>query len=184
MAEAQYQDQVFTSRQWAAIKEEQGEKAANEAQKKELASGKLLVKDFIADAFLQDILLHPEDHSVIATLNLNGDYISDALAAMVGGIGIAPGGNINYNSGYAIFEATHGTAPGIAGKDIANPGSIILSGAMMLDYIGWTEAAELIRAAMEKAIKNKTVTADFAQFMEDSISLGTKAFGETLISKL
>lgn len=184
LAESQYQDQVFTSRQWATINEKQGEKAADKAQEAALANGKLLVKDFIADAFLQDILLHPEDHSVIATLNLNGDYISDALAAMVGGIGIAPGGNINYNSGYAIFEATHGTAPSIAGKDIANPGSIILSGAMMLDYMGWTEAADLIRLAMEKAINNKTVTADFAQFMEDSTSLGTKAFGETLISKL
>lgn len=184
LAEAEYTDHVFTRRQWESIKTEHGENEANAVQKEALESGKLLVKDFIADAFLQDILLHPEDHAVIATLNLNGDYISDALAAMVGGIGIAPGGNINYKSGYAIFEATHGTAPGIAGKDIANPGSIILSGAMMLDYIGWTDAANLIRSAMEKAIKSQTVTADFAQFMENSTSLGTKAFGDVLISKL
>ena len=184
LAEQTYGNLVFTRRQWEAIKKEKGENEANETQNMALLNGKLLVKDVIADAFLQDILLHPEDHSVIATLNLNGDYISDALAAMVGGIGIAPGGNINYHSGYAIFEATHGTAPDIAGKDIANPGSIILSGAMMLDYMGWTEAADLIRSAMEKAIKNKTVTQDFAQFMENSTAMGTKAFGETLISNL
>ncbi len=184
LAEREFGDDVFTMQQWQAIKEEQGEDAANDVKQKALNDGKLLVKDFIADAFLQDILLHPEHHSVIATLNLNGDYISDSLAAMVGGIGIAPGGNINYNSGYAIFEATHGTAPDIAGKNIANPGSIILSGAMMLDYMGWTEAADLIRNAMEKTIINKTVTLDFYNFMEDATKLSSSEFGDALIKNL
>jgi len=184
LAEREFKDQVFTMQQWENIKAEQGATQADAAKEEALKAGKLLVKDFIADAFLQDILLNPQDHSVVATLNLNGDYISDALAAMVGGIGIAPGGNINYESGYAIFEATHGTAPNIAGEKKANPGSIILSGSLMLDYIGWTEAAELIRKAMGKTIQNKTVTIDFQRFMKDAQLLSTDEFGDELINNL
>lgn len=184
LAEREFGDKVFTMTQWQAIKNEEDEEAANIAKDAALNAGKLLIKDFIADAFLQDGLINPQDHSVIATLNLNGDYVSDMLAAMVGGIGIAPGGNINYNSGFAIFEATHGTAPNIAGKNIANPGSIILSGTLMLDYMGWTEAAELIREAMAKTIANKTVTSDFSNHMEDAKQLSTSEFGDELIRNL
>jgi len=151
---------------------------------KELAEGKLVVNDVIADAFLQNTLLTPEKYSVIATLNLNGDYISDQLAAMVGGIGIAPGANINYNSGHAIFEATHGTAPDIAGKNIANPSSLILSSVMMLEYMGWKEAADLITNAMEKAFINGEATNDLARFMPNGKPMGTKEFGEKLIKYL
>lgn len=184
LAEREFAGKVFTWPTWEKIKKEQGEDAANEALKQSKAEGKLLIKDSIADAFLQDALLYPDQFSVVATLNLNGDYASDHLAAMVGGIGIAPGGNINYNTGYAIFEATHGTAPKIAGKNIANPGSLLLSGAMLLDYIGWTEAADLVREAMAKAISNKTVTQDFAQFMDGATELGTKEFGEAVVAQL
>ena len=148
---------------------------------KELAEGKLVIQDVIADAFLQGTLLTPERYSVIATLNLNGDYISDQLAAMVGGIGIAPGANINYESGHAIFEATHGTAPNIAGKNQANPSSLILSLVMMLEYMGWKEAADLITNAMEKAFLNGEATNDLARFMSNGKSLGTKQFGEKLV---
>jgi isocitrate dehydrogenase len=151
---------------------------------KELAEGKLVVNDVIADAFLQNTLLTPEKYSVIATLNLNGDYISDQLAAMVGGIGIAPGANINYDSGHAIFEATHGTAPDIAGKNIANPSSLILSSVMMLEYMGWKEAADLITNAMEKAFINGEATNDLARFMPNGKPMGTKEFGEKLIKYL
>ncbi len=184
LAEKEFEDKVFTWTCWEKLKKEQGELAANEHMKDALQSGKVLIKDVIADAFLQDSLLYPDQFSVIATLNLNGDYISDLLAAMVGGIGIAPGGNVNYDTGYAIFEATHGTAPKIAGKDIANPGSLLLSAAMMLDYIGWIEAATMIRKAMGKAIADKMVTEDFASFMPDATALGTKAFGEAIIKRL
>ncbi|MDR3340986.1 MAG: NADP-dependent isocitrate dehydrogenase [Candidatus Symbiothrix sp.] len=148
---------------------------------KELAEGKLVINDVIADAFLQNTLLTPEKYSVIATLNLNGDYISDQLAAMVGGIGIAPGANINYNSGHAIFEATHGTAPDIAGKNSVNPSSLILSSVMMLDYLGWKEAADLITDAMEKAFLNGEATNDLARFMPNGKPMGTKEFGEKII---
>jgi isocitrate dehydrogenase len=151
---------------------------------KELAEGKLVINDVIADAFLQNTLLTPEKYSVIATLNLNGDYISDQLAAMVGGIGIAPGANINYDSGHAIFEATHGTAPDIAGKNIANPSSLILSSVMMLEYLGWKEAADLITNAMEKAFINGEATNDLARFMPNGKPMGTKEFGEKLIKYL
>jgi isocitrate dehydrogenase len=149
-----------------------------------ITSGKLVVKDVIADAFLQNTLLIPEEYSVIATLNLNGDYISDQLAAMVGGIGIAPGANINYISGHAIFEATHGTAPTIAGKNIANPSSLLLSAVMMLEYLGWNEAAELITTAMEKAFESGRATSDLARFMPGGQPLGTKEFGELIINIL
>lgn len=148
------------------------------------ADGKVLIKDVIADAFLQNTLLIPEEYSVIATLNLNGDYISDQLAAMVGGIGIAPGANINYLSGHAIFEATHGTAPNIAGKNIVNPSSLLLSSVMMLEYMGWNEAATIITSAMEKAFTEGKATHDLARFMPNGKSLGTKEFGETIIGLL
>ena len=151
---------------------------------KEIAAGKLVLNDCIVDAFLQNSLLAPEKYSVIATLNLNGDYISDQLAAMVGGIGIAPGANINYQSGHAIFEATHGTAPDIAGKNLANPSSLILSSVMMLEYLGWKEAAGLITLAMEKVFANGEATGDLARFMPNGKSLGTKEFGEKLIELL
>ncbi len=150
----------------------------------ELKSGKLVIKDVIVDAFLQNTLLKPEEYSVIATLNLNGDYISDQLAAMVGGIGIAPGANINYQTGHAIFEATHGTAPDIAGKDIANPSSILLSAVMMLEYMGWKEPARLIENAMEQTFTNGKATVDLARFMENGTVLSTTAFAEELIKTI
>ena len=144
----------------------------------------IVIKDCICDAFLQEILIHPKDHSVIATLNLNGDYCSDALAAQVGGIGIAPGANINYKTGHAVFEATHGTAPALAGKDLANPCSFLLSAEMMLRYIGWGEAADLIVAAIEKAISAKKVTPDLAEMIPGAEALSTSAFGDVLIARL
>jgi isocitrate dehydrogenase len=144
-------------------------------------AGKILIKDVIADAFLQQILTRPAEYDVIATMNLNGDYISDALAAQVGGIGIAPGANINYDSGYAIFEATHGTAPKYAGQDKVNPGSVILSGVMMLDYLGWTEAARLIETAIEKTIQQKVVTYDFARLMEGAKEVKCSEFGKAIV---
>ncbi|WP_297276307.1 isocitrate/isopropylmalate family dehydrogenase, partial [uncultured Brachyspira sp.] len=147
-------------------------------------SGKIIIKDNIADAFLQNTLLKPEDYSVIATLNLNGDYISDQLAAMVGGIGIAPGGNINYKTGHAIFEATHGTAPDIAGKNKANPCSLILSSVMTLEYLNMNEASNLIINALERSFESGYATEDLAAFMNDGVSLGTKEFGEKLVSLL
>jgi isocitrate dehydrogenase len=140
-----------------------------------------VIKDVIADAFLQQILTRPAEYEVIATMNLNGDYISDALAAQVGGIGIAPGANINYDNGYAIFEATHGTAPKYAGQDKVNPGSLILSGVMMLDYLGWKEAARLIENAMEKTIRQKVVTYDFARLMEGAKEVKCSEFGKAMV---
>lgn len=150
----------------------------------ELKSGRLVVNDCICDAFLQNALLKPQDYSVIATMNLNGDYVSDMLAAQVGGIGIAPGANINYHTGHAIFEATHGIAPDIAGQDKVNPSSIILSAVMMLDYMGWNEAAELITDALERLFTQGVATADLARFMPDGKALGTKAFGDKLAESL
>jgi isocitrate dehydrogenase len=150
----------------------------------EMRSGKIQIKDVIADAFLQNTLLKPEDYSVIATLNLNGDYISDQLAAMVGGIGIAPGANINCESGHAIFEATHGTAPDIAGQNIANPSSLILSGVMMLEYLGWHEAANAIENAMEQTFMQGKATVDLARFMENGLTLSTQDFAEEIINCL
>jgi isocitrate dehydrogenase len=144
----------------------------------------VIVKDVIADAFSQNTLLKPEEYAVIATLNLNGDYISDQLAAMVGGIGIAPGANINYLSGHAIFEATHGTAPDIAGKDIANPSSLLLSAVMMLEYIGWIEAARLVENVMEQTFKERKATTDLTRFMEQGQTLSTKEFAKELINKI
>jgi len=181
LAEREYGDQVFTWAQYDLIRTEQGEEAADSAQKNALALGKLLVKDVIADAFLQQILTRPSEYSVIATLNLNGDYISDALAAIVGGIGIAPGANINYDTGHAVFEATHGTAPKYAGKDMVNPGSLILSGVMMLEYLTWNEAAGLILKGLEAAIQSKRVTYDFERQMEGATRLKCSEFATEII---
>jgi len=184
VAEEEFADKVFTWRQYDEIKAESGEKTANEAQNKALTEGKLLIKDFIADAFLQQILLRPEDYSVVCTMNLNGDYISDALAAMVGGIGIAPGANINYETGHAIFEATHGTAPKYTNLDKVNPGSIILSGVLMLEHLGWQEAADMIVKAIETTILQKRVTYDFERLMEGATLLKTSEFGSAIIENM
>ena len=182
IAEREFADLTFTWPQYEKIKKEQGEEAANTALVEASKAGKIIIKDVIADAFLQNTLLIPEEYSVIATLNLNGDYISDQLAAMVGGIGIAPGANINYNSGHAIFEATHGTAPNIAGKNLVNPSSLLLSSVMMLEYMGWSDAANLITSAMEQAFSAGEATHDLARFMPNGKSLGTKEFGDRIIS--
>lgn len=184
LAEKEYGDKVFTWPQWEKIKKEKGEPEANKVLEQAKSDGKLIVKDVIADAFLQNTLLKPAEYSVIATLNLNGDYVSDQLAAMVGGIGIAPGANINYITGHAIFEATHGTAPDIAGKDIVNPSSLLLSAVMMLEYLGWTEAGDLITNGLEQLYSKGQATADLARFMEKGASLSTSSFCQLLISTL
>lgn len=182
LAETNYADQCFTMKQWATIKSEQNIEAAQAALAAAQQAGKVIINDVIADNFLQQILLYPEKFSVIATCNLNGDYLSDALAAQVGGIGIAPGANINYVSGAAIFEATHGTAPDIVDTGKANPCSLLLSACMLLEYIQWDEAAVLITTAIETAIKEKKVTTDFAAAMTDAHCLSTKAFGDYLVT--
>ncbi len=184
VAEQEFADKTFTWGQYDRIKEEQGADAANKAQADAEAAGKIIVKDAIADIALQQVLTRPTDFDVIATLNLNGDYLSDALAAQVGGIGIAPGANINYLTGHAIFEATHGTAPKYADKDVVNPGSVILSGVMMLEHLGWQEAADLIYKGMETAINNKTVTYDFARLMEGATEVKCSAFADEIIKNL
>jgi isocitrate dehydrogenase len=184
LAEREFGDKVFTWLQYDAIKAEKGQVIADEALANASKEGKIIVKDSIADAFLQQILLRPAEYSVVATLNLNGDYISDALAAIVGGIGIAPGANINYMTGHAIFEATHGTAPKYAGQDKVNPGSVILSGALMLEYLGWTEASTLIYKGLEKAIGGKKVTYDFHRLMEGATLLKCSEFGEEIIKNM
>ncbi|MDP4292429.1 MAG: NADP-dependent isocitrate dehydrogenase, partial [Bacteroidota bacterium] len=184
LAEREFADKVFTWSQYDRINEEHGREAADSAQKEAEKAGKLIIKDVIADAFLQQILLRPAEYSVIATLNLNGDYISDALAAMVGGIGIAPGANINYDNGFAIFEATHGTAPKYANLDKVNPGSVILSGAMMFEYMGWFEAAGLIYKNVELAIRNKKVTYDFHRLMEGAVLLKCSEFGSEIVKNI
>ena len=183
-AESEFANQVFTWGMYDKILSEEGVEEANKAQEDALASGKVLIKDCIADAFLQEILLYPKQHSVVATLNLNGDYISDSLAACVGGIGIAPGANINYATGYSIFEATHGTAPKLAGQNMVNPSSIILSGAMMFEYMGWTEVAKLIETAVESAIASKRVTFDFHRLMENAELLSTSEFGDEIVNQM
>ncbi len=184
LAEKEFGDKVFTWRQYDEIVEKSGKSAANKAQDDALNSGKLLVKDVIADAFLQQILTRPAEYDVIATMNLNGDYISDALAAIVGGIGIAPGANINYETGHAIFEATHGTAPKYAGLDKVNPGSVILSAVMMLEYMGWNNAADKIKEGLQRAILNKTVTYDFARLMKDASEVSCSGFGTEIIKNM
>ena len=184
LIEREFGDQTFTWALYDRIAAEHGKDAAEAAQQKAVSEGKVIVKDVIADAFLQQILLRPDEYSVIATLNLNGDYISDALAAMVGGIGIAPGANINYQNGFAIFEATHGTAPKYAGLDQVNPGSVILSGALMFEYLGWNEVARILYDSMEKTIANKTVTYDFHRLMEGATKLKTSEFGTEMIKNM
>ncbi|QPC47203.1 NADP-dependent isocitrate dehydrogenase [Mangrovibacillus cuniculi] len=184
LAEKEFGDQVFTWAQYDRIKEEQGTDAANTAQAEAEAAGKIIVKDSIADIFLQQILTRPREFDVVATMNLNGDYISDALAAQVGGIGIAPGANINYETGHAIFEATHGTAPKYAGQDKVNPSSVILSGVLLLEHLGWNEAANLITASMEKTIASKVVTYDFARLMDGATEVKCSEFGTALIENL
>ncbi len=181
VAEQEFGDQTYTWAQWERTKAEKGEDAANAEQDAALKAGKLLIKDVIADIVFQQTLLRPREFDVLATMNLNGDYLSDALAAQVGGIGIAPGGNINYVTGHAVFEATHGTAPKYADKDMVNPGSVILSGEMMLRYMGWTEAADLIIRGMEGAIAAKTVTYDFHRLMEGATLLKCSEFGDAVI---
>jgi isocitrate dehydrogenase len=180
LAEREYGDRVFTWAEYDRIKEAKGEDAANKAQSEAIAAGKMIVKDVIADAFLQQILLRPAEYDVVATLNLNGDYLSDALAAQVGGIGIAPGANINYVSGHAIFEATHGTAPKYAGKDMVNPSSVILSGVMMFEYMGWDKAAKLIVKGIERSIRKKRVTYDFERLMKGATKLKCSEFGANM----
>ncbi|WP_298062957.1 NADP-dependent isocitrate dehydrogenase [uncultured Rikenella sp.] len=184
LAEREFGGQTFTWTEWERIKKAQGEEAANAAQEAAIAAGKVIIKDAIADAFLQWTLLKPREFSVIATLNLNGDYISDQLAAMVGGIGIAPGANINYTTGHAIFEATHGTAPIHAGKNRANPCSLLLSAVMMLQYMGWQEAGDAIVRAMEAAFLEGKATYDLVRFMEGGTKLSTSEFADLLISTL
>jgi isocitrate dehydrogenase len=184
LAEREFGDKVFTWKQHAKISGEKGEAAANEAQKKAEATGKIIIKDVIADAFLQQILTRPAEYSVIATLNLNGDYISDSLAAIVGGIGIAPGANINYETGHAIFEATHGTAPKYADQDKVNPGSVILSGALMFEYMGWNEVADKIYTGLEKTIQSKMLTYDFHRLTENAKLLKTSEFADAIISNI
>ena len=184
LAETEFTDQVYTWAQYDRTMIEQGEEAAKKEQDKAIAAGKLVIKDFIADNVFQQTLLRPRDFDVLATMNLNGDYLSDALAAQVGGIGIAPGGNINYANGHAVFEATHGTAPRYADKDIANPGSVILSGEMMFRYMGWNEAADLIIKGMENAITARTVTYDFHRLMEGATLLKCSEFGDAVIHQM
>ncbi|MCM3116659.1 NADP-dependent isocitrate dehydrogenase [Neobacillus sp. MER 74] len=184
LAEKEFGDKVFTWAQYDRIKAEQGSEAANKAQADAEAAGKIIVKDAIADIFLQQILTRPREFDVVATMNLNGDFISDALAAQVGGIGIAPGANINYETGHAIFEATHGTAPKYAGLDKVNPSSVILSGVLLLEHLGWNEAASMVIKSVEKTIASKVVTYDFARLMEGATEVKTSEFASELIKNM
>lgn len=184
LAVREFSNDVYTWNQWEATKKESGEAVANEEMRIAGIGGKIMIKDAIADNFLQQALLAPQNYSVIATLNLNGDYISDALAAQVGGIGIAPGANINFLTGHAVFEATHGTAPRFANTNTMNPSSVILSGVMMLDYMNWKEAGELITNGIGKTIKNKKVTIDFYNLMKDATLLKTSEFADEVIKNL
>jgi isocitrate dehydrogenase len=184
LAEKEFGDKVFTWAQYDRIKAEQGSDTANKAQADAEASGKIIVKDAIADIFLQQILTRPREFDVVATMNLNGDFISDALAAQVGGIGIAPGANINYETGHAIFEATHGTAPKYAGLDKVNPSSVILSGVLLLEHLGWNEAATMVIKSVEKTIASKVVTYDFARLMDGATEVKTSEFGDELIKNM
>jgi isocitrate dehydrogenase len=184
LAEKEFADKVYTWDQWERTKAAKGEDAANAEQSEALKSGRILIKDAIADIALQQVLTRPSEFDVIATLNLNGDYLSDALAAQVGGIGIAPGGNINYVTGHAIFEATHGTAPKYADKDVVNPSSVILSGVMMFRHLGWNEVADLIETGLEKSIAAKTVTYDFARLMDGASKIKCSEFGDAIIANM
>lgn len=184
LAEREFGDHVFTWNRHRQIADKEGTEVADKMQKQAEDSGKIIIKDVIADAFLQQILTRPSEYSVIATLNLNGDYISDALAAIVGGIGIAPGANINYETGHAIFEATHGTAPKYADQDKVNPGSVILSGALMFEYMGWDEASKYIYSGLEKTILSKKLTYDFHRLTENAILVKTSEFGDAIIANI
>jgi isocitrate dehydrogenase len=184
LAQREFKNEVYTWNQWEATKKERGEAVANEDMRIATVGGKVIIKDAIADNFLQQALLAPQDYSIIATLNLNGDYISDALAAQVGGIGIAPGANINYSTGHAIFEATHGTAPRFANTNSMNPSSLILSGVMMFEYLGWRDAADMVTNAVGKTIRNKTVTIDFYNLMKGGTLLKTSEFADAVIRNL
>ncbi len=184
LAEREFGGRVYTWAQWDRTREAQGEEAANKERDEALKNGKLLIKDLIADIIYQQTLINPKEYDVLATMNLNGDYLSDALAAQVGGIGIAPGGNINYETGVAVFEATHGTAPKLAGKGAVNPGSVILSGEMMFRYLGWKEAADKIIRGLEGAIAARKVTYDFHRQMENATLVGTDAFGDAVIAHM
>ncbi|MDT0701756.1 NADP-dependent isocitrate dehydrogenase [Mammaliicoccus sciuri] len=184
LAEREFGDRVFTWQQYDKIVEEEGKDAANKAQSDAEAEGKLIIKDSIADIFLQQILTRPAEFDVVATMNLNGDYISDALAAQVGGIGIAPGANINYETGHAIFEATHGTAPKYAGLDKVNPSSVLLSGVLMLEHLGWQEAADKVTQSVEATIASKVVTYDFARLMDGATEVKSSEFADELIKNL
>jgi isocitrate dehydrogenase len=184
LAEREFPAQTYTWEQWERTKAAKGEDAANAEQKAELTKGKILIKDAIADITLQQVMTRADEFDVIATMNLNGDYLSDALAAQVGGIGLAPGGNINYITGHAVFEATHGTAPKYADLDKVNPGSVILSGEMMLRYMGWTEAADLIIKSIDRTIGEKIVTYDFARLMEGAKEVKCSQFGDALIERM
>lgn len=184
LAEREFAPDVFTMLQYDKLKKQQGKDAADAALNAAKIAGKIIIKDVICDAFLQNTLLKPEEYAVIATLNLNGDYVSDQLAAMVGGIGIAPGANINYITGHAIFEATHGTAPDIAGQDMANPSSLLLSGVMLFDYLGWFEVGQLITTAMEKLFQQGQATTDLARFMSNGNILTTSQFTQAMIRHL
>lgn len=184
VADQEFANSVYSMEKYYSILEKHGEQQAKDSLQAAKDKGLPIVKDMIADAFLQSTLLRPEDHSVVATMNLNGDYISDQLAAMVGGIGIAPGANINYNSGHAIFEATHGTAPTRVGQNSINPSSVLLSSVMLLEYLGWQKVADRITYAMEKVLSSNRATVDLARFMPDGITLSTTEFGESLIEAL
>ena len=184
LAQREFAAQVYTWRQWEATKAGAGEAAANDEQAAALGAGRLLVKDVIADIAFQQTITRAADFDVIATMNLNGDYLSDALAAQVGGIGIAPGGNINYETGHAVFEATHGTAPKYADQDVVNPGSVILSGEMMFRYLGWNEAADRILRGVEGAIRAKTVTYDFHRLMDGATKVKCSEFGDAVIAHM
>ncbi len=184
LAEREFGDKVFTWATYDKIVEEKGREAADQAQSEAEAAGKIIVKDSIADIFLQQILTRPKEFDVVVTMNLNGDYISDALAAQVGGIGIAPGANINYDTGHAIFEATHGTAPKYAGLDKVNPSSVLLSGELLLRHLGWIEAADMIMSSMDKTIESKVVTYDFARLMDGATEVSCSGFADELIKNL
>ena len=184
LAETEFPNDTYTWDQYDRTAADKGKEAANSEQHQAIANGKIIVKDAIADITLQQVLTRPKEFDVIATMNLNGDYLSDALAAQVGGIGIAPGGNINYDTGHAIFEATHGTAPKYAGQDKVNPGSVLLSGEMMLRYLGWTEAADRIISSMDKTISSKVVTYDFARLMDGAKEVKCSEFADHLINNL
>jgi isocitrate dehydrogenase len=184
LAEREFANETYTWSEWERTVAEKGQEAANKEQDEAVANGRILIKDAIADIALQQVLTRPDDFDVIATMNLNGDYLSDALAAQVGGIGIAPGGNINHDSGHAVFEATHGTAPKYAGKDMVNPGSLVLSAEMMLRHLKWDEAADLVLTGMDAAIASKNVTYDFARLMDGATKVSCSQFGEAIVKRM